>query len=565
MSDHQDPQRYPETNHTSESGQTIVILAFTLIGLLLFVGLAVDVGFAFARSAQLQSAVDAATMAGSTELHLGVATAEDRAVQFMNTNNWPVENAVVYSSTETYNVYGLPEYTFTVTWPVELFFMRIISFNEVPVTESGSAAYYAMTDLYTPTGKRDQGAVVTAGQFTFGADSCTQLGDAVTPRKATNSTGNPTYSILDGTYTYRIRIPPTYESNTGSTLLEVQLFDPDGYNQILDNVSATHSNAFGGSTFTALCGTNYAYSCSPNTGEGFAANIYNPVWHIRVDEAWDPGCPGAVTPNGGFNNETVFELYEYQNNGSRNNFSRYIARGWSADLLWVTPRSGDPIAPTDYGNFVVNVSTLSTDEFGFRYVYLDVSGVGSTKNVFDIFAAPPTVIATYPANVNERNLRIANIRYANLTDPRNAPTFYGMSGLDIFAVGYMPVSFYRSSNVSFPLAPIDDSKGDSRFYASAFDFDNGASTPIRFSLDSLSDVNVVATAVNNSPNPAAGQFTCNNSTNCDNTWFYPQVQIPIPSSDYGFYGGNLYVQYTPNKDSHTWSMSVTDGKPFLTR
>ncbi len=51
-----------------EAGQSIVLIALMLVVLLSFVGLAVDVGFVFARQSQLQAAVDAAALSGVSNL-----------------------------------------------------------------------------------------------------------------------------------------------------------------------------------------------------------------------------------------------------------------------------------------------------------------------------------------------------------------------------------------------------------------------------------------------------------------------------------------------------------------
>jgi Flp pilus assembly protein TadG len=58
-----------EKESQTEAGQSMVILALVLIGLLAFAGIAVDVGFAFVRSAQFAAAVDSATLAGVVDLN----------------------------------------------------------------------------------------------------------------------------------------------------------------------------------------------------------------------------------------------------------------------------------------------------------------------------------------------------------------------------------------------------------------------------------------------------------------------------------------------------------------
>ena len=51
-----------------ETGQSIVIIAVVMVALLAFVGLAIDLGLVWARRAQLVAAVDAAALAGVTEI-----------------------------------------------------------------------------------------------------------------------------------------------------------------------------------------------------------------------------------------------------------------------------------------------------------------------------------------------------------------------------------------------------------------------------------------------------------------------------------------------------------------
>ena len=63
-------QKVATRKNKSEEGQSIVIIALILVALLVFAGIAVDVGFIFARNSQLQAAVDAAALAGVPELIL---------------------------------------------------------------------------------------------------------------------------------------------------------------------------------------------------------------------------------------------------------------------------------------------------------------------------------------------------------------------------------------------------------------------------------------------------------------------------------------------------------------
>ena len=58
-----------------ERGQSIVLIALALVGIIAFIGVAIDVGFIFARGSQLQAAIDSAALAGVTELSFSMQMA----------------------------------------------------------------------------------------------------------------------------------------------------------------------------------------------------------------------------------------------------------------------------------------------------------------------------------------------------------------------------------------------------------------------------------------------------------------------------------------------------------
>ena len=159
-----------------EAGQSIAIIALSLVGLLAFVGIAVDVGFLFARSSQLQAAVDAAALAGVTELLVSKDSADTRAGQFLNANNIPISVTQSLESTQDDTVIGETEYTITVTWPVELYFLKLIGLESYDLVRSATAAYFPQADIYASR-RVDQGVVSTSNQSVFGPNICTDYGD----------------------------------------------------------------------------------------------------------------------------------------------------------------------------------------------------------------------------------------------------------------------------------------------------------------------------------------------------------------------------------------------------
>jgi hypothetical protein len=584
-----------------ETGQTLVLMAFMFIVLLAFVGIAVDVGFAFARSTQFAAAVDAGALAGVPELHQdGLVGADSRAAQFLAANGWPTETmSLPISSTSTLDPQGFPQYTLTATWPITFFFLHMIGIDAIQIERSATAAFYAQAEMYTPTGV-ERGAVRIANQFMFGPDFCTNQGDPVTPIWSVPGVANPTYVQTGGLYTYRIRIPEEYASDNGTTVVHVELFDPDTYNgsaNLGNTATFSYTNAYIagqpiGSPDSCLncgCGSPAAgQACIIASGENVTHPYQRPYYLQRVDENWAAsggGC-SAVPNDPNTNAVTTFELYYFNESGARFNVSRYtsdnrLSNRHLTDLLWVSPRSGHPIAPTagapsgvpttpgDFGNFEVNINNMpAPDEYGFRYLYLEVQMTGgSAKNVWDLWAGPPANVVDLPPEVNDRTLAILNDTTGEAGN---------MGGVSIFALGRQPLRSYHQGTIKMPLAPIDTRMGGGTIYASIFDFDNGAQSPITFTIDTLAwmDFRLTANVVNHEPNPELVgtiiETACDDSSNCDNKWFSPQLRLGVPTRDHptnpvAFYGGNLEAEYRMAGDSHTWALSITAGRPFLTR
>ena len=147
----------------NESGQSIVIIAAAFIVLLLFAGIALDVGLGFVRSSTFSRAVDSSSMAGVIDLsdvqinsscdpfvidHVGAPIlAITRTRQFLGTNGLPIVDDDQLAASISCTDLGLPQYTITVTYQVDTFFTRLVGFNGFPVTHRASAGYYALTDI----------------------------------------------------------------------------------------------------------------------------------------------------------------------------------------------------------------------------------------------------------------------------------------------------------------------------------------------------------------------------------------------------------------------------------
>jgi hypothetical protein len=565
MKDHMMGQQKEARAWPNEEGQSIVLIALMIVGLLAMVGLAVDTGFLFARSSQFSSAVDAAALAGVIEMDptAGNLDAPDsRALEFLAANGWPTSTLRTFVSTSTLTVGGIPQYTLTITWPVETFFLGLIGFDDVPITRASTAVYSAQAEIYTPS-SYERSQVRKGSQFVLGSGSCSLYGEPVLPERASPpDTPNADPAHLEGVFRYRIRVPDTY---TRTNTVRVELFDADSFNANPNNGAVIeHTDSYNGGVPDAgftTCPGDMGSICALETGESLTAVNQNPYWFVRVDENINSDCQHNPSPNG--NTVTVYELYYLDDDGARQSLATYTADNSTpaTDLNWVTPgvTPGIPVDSGSAGTFDVDVSPIPEIDDN-QHIYMDVTTSGGTaRNVFDVHARLPD--AFYPSalepNVNDRNLQLAD-----------NPTRFRTDGLAVFAIGRMPLQNYVGDRrVTMPLAPIDSAQGGGTVYSTIFDYDVTAPRGITFTIDSVSanDFRIPAQIVADpNPDPLLYQTTCDDgSGDCNNTWLQPQLRMGIP--DTFFFGGNLEATYVPRENAHTWAVSITSGRPFLSR
>ncbi len=526
--------RTSPTNNHKEAGQSIVLIAVVMVALLAFVGLAIDLGMVWVRSAQLTAAVDAAALAGVTEIEtqLGLSGAITKAEQFLYSNNIPA--SVVMSGTQYMpgaNAIGATQFTVTATWPVELYFMRLLTFNEFNIQRSATAAYFPLVDIYASR-RVELGTLGTSNQAIFGPNCRTGLGDPFSPTTSTfrppNHYVNPDYSNSFFTYRYRIMIPPNYEATAGTSIIRVELFDPDTYNWSLGNTNdengATHPfTRSDGTTGAAACPGDDRYRFQPcifQTGESQDAN---PFWFIRIDEIrqnFGSSCGNPTSNNyaSGHPTQTSFDLYYYQINGITGiiepvTLAKYVGRADNAhctDMRWVSPGAQDaydhrnvPGCPATVpvtsgsGTFEIDLGShtgIMRDQNNTRFLYLDVTAIaGASENGFEIWAGPPYYAsgshdplapcgapgqfppAGVPSKANARNLHV--VRCGN--------TSHSSKGVTVFGMGNLPMNSNANFAVDIPLIYVGAEYGGSQILISMFDPDAGSRSPVVFYFDTL--------------------------------------------------------------------------------
>ncbi len=613
-----------------QAGQSIVLIALALVGIVAFMGIALDVGFIFMRGSQLQAAIDSAALAGINDLsgwspgdtgnQALEAAARTRSAQFLNANGMPL--SVTLSLNETQNLHveqsglGVTSYAITGTWPVETFFLKVIGFREpINLSRSATSAVFSLANVYTSR-HIENGIINTSSQGIFGPNICTSYGDPYSPFNSAWAPGPYTYK-------YRIMIPPDYEERAGTSILRVEILDPDSINVNASgpfNYTRTQAaqNAGLGATGSGSCEktNNRKNPCLVNTGEKALydngtlplASI-NPYWFIRMDEnrgsatAGQCGEPGSYTAT--YNTETLYELYYFQQQAGgaviRNNLASYTGQvgdgvrdngDHKTDMQWVTPGAaeqsfdyytipGATSVPADNGSFEINLSSsvpgiVVEAGSGIRYLNLDVTTIsGSSENGFELWAGPPSYVGTVPGAVNARNLHVLN-----------NPGSHSSKGVAVFASGILPLNSNFAFPIDIPLVYVGPEMAGRDIQVSLFDYDQTDTLPpIIFFFDSISrDDWELRYLQPGMPEPDGIPRNCvlgvptDNPTSCNNKWITPSLRVTVPGGntancDYGdpqndpdcvpFYGGRLTAHVTAGyQDTYVWRITV-DGLPYL--
>lgn len=548
-------------NLEDERGQAIIVIAFAIIALLLFAGLALDAATVYSGQTRLKRAVDAAALAAVVELpNEGAAT--ERTEQFMLANGFDIGDLQQVPSFDTSRVpaSGLLQWAVTATHRVPLVFLPLINFDHVDVTESAVAEYRSMIDIYaSQTG--GQGFVGPITLFNYGRWSNPRFGDAITPQCYTCAAGcdeygagryscpagtNPDHSELYNEsgqgYPFNIQIPQGYSSDE----IQIEILDPDGYNRPIDETITIKHHDGVSVTYEEDIEPEAVYCderlsdpnnermnpCLIPTGD-----LANPYWFMRLDQTRSFGGQPA-SYHSSYNTETHYRLFYLKQLPDQSiikaPLATYVggAADSSTDLQWYSPP--DWTLDINCADGSCDVPNIVENRDGSHSLLLEVDGVsGYSKNAFDLWAGPPPS-ESIPSNVNERNLYLLENRSAH--DPE---------GVIIYARGYLPLGINGSSPITMTYAFIPLEAADA--WINIFHFDNDATQPvIDYYLEGV------------------GGWHEQGSLSLDGTWSKTQnyVYQPPGSRDHDhlelpsaadFFSGYLHGRYIPAyNDASTW-------------
>lgn len=133
---------FTDYHEDAERGQVLIQVALTIVVLLLFVALAIDVGNAYAERRQMQNAADAGALAGARELCLGngAGAASAKAQEYLLLNG-VLTGDIQAGDIQVIN--NVVDVTARVT--ADTFLMGLIGINNIDVAADAAAACGAAT------------------------------------------------------------------------------------------------------------------------------------------------------------------------------------------------------------------------------------------------------------------------------------------------------------------------------------------------------------------------------------------------------------------------------------
>jgi hypothetical protein len=122
----------------NERGSTIVFVAIAMVVILGFSALAIDLGVVATARNQLQSAVDAAALAGASGLFTSEEEATNRAITFAGLNNCINEPVIIDASNVTFP--ETDQVRVEATHQINLYFARVLGRNTADIYAEAVAA-----------------------------------------------------------------------------------------------------------------------------------------------------------------------------------------------------------------------------------------------------------------------------------------------------------------------------------------------------------------------------------------------------------------------------------------
>lgn len=334
-------------HRVNRRAQALILVAFSIITLLGFFAMIVDVALAFYQKTRMQAACDFAALAAAVTLPTGSGFAQQAALKYANANGFGNgQGGTVVSFQE---IAAGARVRVTITRPYQPLVAQVVGMRQFQIGAIATAEFIALAPM-SIDGNDQMNNIQSLGLF--GPYAKYGNGDPFSVKYMDNGQLNSSYQA-DG-WNFNITVPASFSGN-----MKVAIFDPD-------------------------CG---------NVGGAVDAGAG------KLDEMRDPpsypnGSPGKAAKPAGYNRatETVYKLYKPDN----------TPNDYTDDVLVATYSIRDPILSgpnqTDMKWVSPSGFTIDTSTLGKGTYRLNVQTVnGSSENGFLLRAGSPSMNFENPA------------------------------------------------------------------------------------------------------------------------------------------------------------------------
>jgi hypothetical protein len=317
----------------NERGNILVLTAALMVVVIGIAALALDVSIAQNTYTRMQTAADAAALAGAKQLPYEI-DARAAALNLCRINGYvDGENGVVITCTRNPDGAHPGWYQVEIAKPITMYFGGVFHESGSMIRVHATAAFVSPLPMYISGSLGEYGVNGIQNLSCFGPYGRFSYGDAYSTYYLNNGDDNPYYQP-EG-YNFLVDIGSDYFSKNGTNQIEFQVFDPDTWNV---------GNA-------------------KNSGPG------------KVDEIRS----GTNNPGSDYTT-TRFQLYAPDSTPSTFDDDMLIAEAewgpgdnWS-DMQWVTPEGwAFSLSEYGYGKYRINIQTIG----------------GSSENGFNLRAGAP--------------------------------------------------------------------------------------------------------------------------------------------------------------------------------
>lgn len=270
-----------------ERGAVVTLVAIIIVALLGVTGLVVDLGFLYAEKSKLALACDAASLVAALQLP-DTSRALAKAKEYAAKNGFTdgVEGVVVSG---TLNPDGEHPnwYRVTITKQKRLFFMPVLGFSETTLSNQATAEYVSLQPISTWS----EGTYGTEGTQSLeisGPDAYYDYGDPYGTKYLDHSSYEPNPQYNPEGYNFGLFIPSDYSTQNGTSIVNLELYDPTCGSSNDENYYAHGASA--------LATTVFSLYAPDDTPSDYSDDV------LVATATYAPNDPGAklkwVTPDG---------------------------------------------------------------------------------------------------------------------------------------------------------------------------------------------------------------------------------------------------------------------------